>query len=52
MGRKVSVAAVEDGREMVLEGLDGSFCVVVSVIVGGGELIFQFLVFDCFDEIL
>ena len=34
MGREVRIATIQDGCEMVLEGANGPFCWVVSMIVG------------------
>ena len=46
MGREVKVTTIQDGCEMVLEGANGPFCWVVSMIVGIYQLVRELLFCD------
>jgi len=43
---KAGVTAAQDGFEMVLESLDGTFSSIAAMHVSGGELVSDVLVFE------
>jgi len=43
---KAGVTATQDGLEMVLESLDGTFSSIVTMHVSGGELVSNVFVFE------
>jgi len=46
MHGKAGVTATQDGFEMVLESLDGTFSSIAAMHVSGGELVSDVLVFE------